>query len=181
MPLLPMEEIAMGLVPFVRHCGNSPAAWAKINRVTAAYDRLCRAVVTTVHFTSFAVWCSTIARARCDNSPSSIFCAEMWATSKPYPPSVVTFLRTLQLPEIDELIDLLEEALGMLRDWAFEMSPLLNEDRRIFLRTLKSATMDMSLCMWRFLMLSLDLPAVGCARYFMSSGCQKDAAGTIRE
>jgi hypothetical protein len=51
----------------------------------------------------------------------------------------------MQLHEIDELVDLLEEALGMLNDWAFESSPLLNEDRRIFLRTLKSATMDMLL------------------------------------
>ena len=128
-----------------RQRGIRPTGWAKIDRITAAYDRLCRAVVTTVHFTSFAIWCSTVARARSDNSPSSIFCAEMWATSKPYPPSVVTFLRTMQLHEIDELVDLLEEALGMLNDWAFEPSPLLNEDRRIFLRTWKSATIDMLL------------------------------------
>ena len=67
----------------------------------------------------------------------------MWASPKPHPPTVVTFIRTMPLNQIDVLIDQLEDALVLLSDWIFDMSPLLNEDRRIFLRTLNSATMDM--------------------------------------
>ena len=143
--LCSMEKVTLGLVPFIRQCGVRPRGWSKIDRVTAAFDRLCQAVVTTVHLTSFAAWCSTVALARSDDSPSFFCCAEMWASSKSYPPAVVTFIRTMSFHEIDELIDLLEEALVMLNDWIFEMSPLLDEDRGIFLRTLESATMDMLL------------------------------------
>ena len=143
MPVLPMEELALGLVPFIRQFGDREGNWAKIDKVTAAYNLLCQNVVTTVHFTVFAVWCSTISRAMFDDSPSFFCCAEMWASPKPHPPTVVTFIRTMPLNQIDVLIDQLEDALVLLSDWIFDMSPLLNEDRRIFLRTLNSATMDM--------------------------------------
>ena len=63
MDLLPNENLAYELLPFVRHWASSPARWSTLRTVFQALEWACRSVVTQNHRTLFALLCSLLHRA----------------------------------------------------------------------------------------------------------------------
>lgn len=149
MPKLPMEDESLRLKPFVRLWCNAEAAesrWEQVQRMVDALELACRTVVTQMHWVSFAVLCSMLTQVRLEvPGVQSPYRADQWITSSPYPPTVLTYTRSMTAAKAMAWIQDLDAAVILLQDWAFAASDLLDEEMRFFLRSVKAALADFTL------------------------------------
>ena len=108
-------------------------------------DKTCGLVATTWHWTSFAILCSVITRAKFQHDDDSGTVASLWCSEKPYPASVITIASEMSLDDAQELQTGFQQAVSLLHTWSWAPSDVLDEELRIMLRSLKAAARDMYL------------------------------------
>eukprot|EP00435_Cladocopium_sp_Y103_P069657 s917_g33.t1 len=136
---------AYRLVPFLRQWANTEERWADVMQLFKACEKACNTVVTETHWFIFAVLCSLITRVKYVSDDPSASTASLWIPRKPYPPTVVTVVAQTPLVDVEMWQNAFEKSLGMLWDWTWADSPLLDEDCRIVLRGMQSAVLDFGL------------------------------------
>eukprot|EP00435_Cladocopium_sp_Y103_P007940 s4770_g2.t1 len=145
MSLSAEETRAYRLVPFIRQWSNTDERWAEVMQLFRACEKACNTVVTETHWCIFAILCSVITRAKFVSDESAASTAALWIPRKPYPPTVITVVNQTPLGDVELWQNAFEKALGLLWDWTWSDSKLLDEDCRIVLRGMKSAVLDFSL------------------------------------
>ena len=145
MSLLVGEAAAYRLVPFVRQWASSDARWDEIMSMFFTLDKTCSLVVTTWHWTSFAILCSVITRAKFQHDEDSGTVASLWCSPKPYPASVITMVSELPLPEAQALQTGFQHTVSLLHTWCWVPSDALDEEVLIMLSSLKAAARYMYL------------------------------------
>eukprot|EP00435_Cladocopium_sp_Y103_P025719 s4625_g6.t1 len=145
MSLSAEETRAYRLVPFIRQWSNTEERWEEVMQLFRACEKACNTVVTETHWCIFAILCSVITRAKFVSDESAASTAALWIPRKPYPPTVVTVVNQSPLVDVELWQTAFEKSLGLLWDWTWSDSPLLDEDCRIVLRGMKSAVLDFSL------------------------------------
>ena len=162
MDLLPNESLAYELLPFVRHWASSEARWSILRTVFQALEWACQSVVTQNHWTCFALLCSVLHRAKEVGPDDGHPTASIWCQPKPYPPSLVTVVSQKPPSMVLAWQQGFDCLIPLLHEWSWTDSDLLDESRRILLRSFKAAALDFSLllraAMWRQQNGGEDLP-----------------------
>ena len=162
MDLLPNENLAYELLPFVRHWASSSARRSILRTVFQSLEWACQSVVTQNHWTLFALLCSLLHRASEPGPDAAHPTASIWCQPKPYPPALMTVVSQKPPSEVLAWQQGFQCLITLLHEWSWMASDLLNENRRILLRSMKAAALDFSLllcaAMWRYQNGGEDLP-----------------------
>ena len=142
MALVPGEEDAYTLVPFIRSWAQSPERWTEVMDACKTLDAVCKLVATPVNWVALAILSSLFTRSRFHQDPETRTTALMWCEKKPYPATVASAISEMNMDDAVALQRGFENLISLLHDWARMQSDLLTEDHRISLRTLKVAVRD---------------------------------------
>ena len=143
--LLPDEAKAYKLIPFIQSWTTSEDRSAELWDMFMAFELVSTHVATTSHWAALAILCAVLTKAKYPTGLSSHVQAQTWITPKTHPPTVVSFAGQLSLSQMHMVDYGFERAILRLHEWAWEPSPLLtNEDREV-LRSLKVVIRDFDL------------------------------------
>ena len=148
MALLPEEKVAYRLVPFIRDWARTADRVAELQLIYEAMQIACNAIVTPWHWVTCAIVCSLFTRVTFINDrgwEEGAVLASQWISPKPYAPAVHSVVQGLAMDRAMFWLEGLDKAMLLFHDWAWEASPMLDDEQRGVFRSFKAATWDLRL------------------------------------